>query len=149
MATISTASSISTPSATAVPPFTVPCRASPFRTASPPPGDAPAGSGGGIRDQGNASLTLTNMVITGNTRPPTAAASRWRTPRQHPWTLTLNNSTISNNHAGDAGGGVETDGSGTDLINDRYGDHRQHLFNQGGGIWLDAITVRRQFQGSR
>ncbi len=30
------------------------------------PGDGAGGSGGGVRDQGNASLTLNNMVVTGN-----------------------------------------------------------------------------------
>ena len=30
------------------------------------PGDGPDGSGGGIRDQGNVNLTLTDMVVTNN-----------------------------------------------------------------------------------
>ena len=38
------------------------------------PGDGAAGSGGGIRDQGNVNLTLTDMVVTTTARRPTAAA---------------------------------------------------------------------------
>ena len=43
------------------------------------PGDGAAGSGGGIRDQGNTNLTLNNMVVTSNSAALTVVASRWRT----------------------------------------------------------------------
>ena len=48
-----------------------------------------------------------------------------------PWTLTVNNSVISNNHAGDAGGGIETDGSRQGLHQRRHRHHRQHLRQPG------------------
>src|SRR5262249_38893117 len=53
-----------------------------------------------------------------------------------------------NNRAGDAGGGIETDGSGTTLINPGTVITGNTCVNQGGGIWLDAILVNDTFQGS-
>ena len=60
-----------------------------------------------------------------------------------PWTLTINSSTISNNHAGDAGGGIETDGSGHVNINAGTVITGNTGVNQGAGIWLDAINGAR------
>src|SRR5713226_3971213 len=78
----------------------------------------PDGSGGGIRDQGNASLTLANMILTGNTALQDGGGIVMENaPGSTPWTLTVNNSTISNNHAGDAGGGIDVDGGGKVFIN--------------------------------
>jgi hypothetical protein len=56
-----------------------------------------------------------------------------------PWTLTLNNSTVSNNSAGDAGGGIDEDGAGRVNINDSTITGNTTV-NQGAGIWLDAAT---------
>jgi hypothetical protein len=93
-------------------------------------------SGGGIRDQGNADLTLTNMVITHNSASTDGGGvSMENAPASTPWTLTVNSSTISNNHAGDAGGGLETDGTGSVFIN----TGSVLTGNTGAGIWLDAI----------
>ena len=113
------------------------------------PGDAAAGSGGGIRDQGNVNLTLTNMTITKNVATADGGGISMENPTVSTfWNLTINNSRITNNRAGDAGGGVETDGSGTTLINTGTAITGNTCVNQGGGIWLDAITVMDTFQGS-
>ena len=57
-----------------------------------------------------------------------------------PWTLTVNASVISDNHAGDAGGGVEEDGSGKVFINSGTVITGNTCVNQGAGIWLDAVS---------
>jgi hypothetical protein len=98
----------------------------------------PAGSGGGIRDQGNASLTLNNVVVTSNTAFQDGGGIAMENALDTPWTLTLNNSTVSYNHAGDAGGGIDTDGTGTVTINNSSLVGNTAL-NQGGAVWLDAI----------
>ncbi|HZZ80521.1 MAG TPA: choice-of-anchor Q domain-containing protein [Gemmataceae bacterium] len=102
-------------------------------------GDDAAGSGGGIRDIGNASLTLTNMVVTNNTATADGGGISMENTVSVPWTLTVNNSTISNNHAGDAGGGIDTDGAGKIFLNPGTVITGNSSVNQGGGIWLDAI----------
>jgi hypothetical protein len=56
-----------------------------------------------------------------------------------PWTLTVNNSVISNNHAGDAGGGIDADGMGKVFINAGTVITGNTSINQGAGIWLDAV----------
>src|SRR5262249_50728034 len=85
--------------------------------------------------------TLTNMVITGNSSSGDGGGiSMENAPRSTLWTLTVNNSTISNNHAGDAGGGIDTDGTGIVNINPGTIITRNTTVNQGGGIWLDAIS---------
>jgi hypothetical protein len=113
------------------------------------PGDAATGSGGGIRDQGNANLTLINMVITNNIATADGGGvSMENAPASTPWTLTIDNSTITNNHAGDAGGGVETDGSGRVFINPGTVITGNTCVNQGGGIWLDAIMNGNTFESA-
>ena len=105
------------------------------------PGDGAAGSGGGIRDQGNQSLTLNNMVVTGNSASADGGGiSMENAVGSTPWTLTINSSTISSNHAGDAGGGVEEDGTGVVNINAGTLITGNSAVNQGGGVWLDAIN---------
>jgi hypothetical protein len=104
-------------------------------------GDAAAGSGGGIRDQGNTSLTLTDMTIIANSATADGGGvAMENAPGSTPWKLTVNNSTISGNHAGDAGGGIETDGAGTVNINNGTVITGNSSVNQGAGIWLDAIA---------
>jgi hypothetical protein len=100
--------------------------------------NGPAGSGGGIRDQGNASLVLNNVVVTGNTAFQDGGGIAMENTLDTPWSLTLTNCTVSSNHAGDAGGGIETDGTGTVTINGSTIVGNTAL-NQGGGIWLDAL----------
>jgi hypothetical protein len=112
------------------------------------PGDGALASGGGIRDQGNVSLTLTDMTVTNNIATADGGGIDMENAASTPWTLTINNSTISNNHAGDAGGGVESDGSGRIFINPGTVITGNTSRNQGAGIWLDAIQVGATFQSS-
>jgi CSLREA domain-containing protein len=105
------------------------------------PGDGAAGSGGGVRDIGNASLTLTNMVVTNNTASADGGGVSMENVVSEPWKLAVNNSVISNNHAGDAGGGLETDGTGKVFINAGTVITGNTCVNQGAGIWLDAINA--------
>lgn len=104
------------------------------------PGDGAAGSGGGIRDQGNTSLTLNNDVVTANSATADGGGISMENVISAPWTLTVNDSIISNNHAGDAGGGIETDGTGKVFINPGTVITGNTCVNQGAGIWLDAIS---------
>jgi hypothetical protein len=60
-------------------------------------------------------------------------------PASTPWTLTINNSIIQGNHAGDAGGGLETDGKGKVFINNSQLLNNTCV-NQGAAVWLDAIA---------
>jgi hypothetical protein len=112
-------------------------------TANP---DGPNASGGGIRDVGNASLMLNNVAVTGNTATADGGGVAFENVVSVPWTFTVNNSTISNNHAGDAGGGIDTDGSGRVFINTGSVITGNTCVNQGAGIWLDAIQVGVVFQ---
>ena len=100
--------------------------------------DGPGSSGGGIRDQGNTSLTLNNVTVTANTASADGGGISMENLVSTPWTLTVNNSVISHNHAGDAGGGIETDGSGKVFVNSGTVINGNTTNNQGGGIWLDA-----------
>jgi hypothetical protein len=101
--------------------------------------DGPDGTGGGIRDQGNQSLTLTNMVISHNTATADGGGVAMENTVSSTWTLTINASTISGNNAGDSGGGVETDGSGTVVMNTDTVISGNTAANQGAGVYLDAI----------
>jgi predicted outer membrane repeat protein len=108
--------------------------------------DGPNASGGGIRDTGNASLTLNNVVVTNNNATADGGGIVFENTVSVPWTLTTNNTVISNNHAGDAGGGIDTDGSGKVFINAGTVIAGNTSVNQGAGIWLDAIQVGTVFQ---
>jgi predicted outer membrane repeat protein len=110
------------------------------------PGDGAAGSGGGIRDQGNVSLTLTNMTVINNTATADGGGIAMENGASTPWTLTVNNSTIASNHAGDAGGGIDEDGSGRVFINSGTVITGNTSVNQGAGIWLDAIQNGDAFE---
>jgi predicted outer membrane repeat protein len=112
------------------------------------PGDLAAGSGGGIRNLGNANLTLTNMVVASNAASAdgggvvmeNSSAGTDFLGGSATWTLTINNSTLRNNHAGDAGGGVDEDGSGTVNINAGSVISGNTDVNQGAGVYLDGIA---------
>jgi hypothetical protein len=108
--------------------------------------DGPNASGGGIRDNGNASLTLNNVVVTANTASADGGGVVFENTVSVPWTFTANGSTIIHNHAGDAGGGVDADGSGKIFINAGTLIADNTCVNQGAGIWLDAIQVGNIFQ---
>jgi hypothetical protein len=112
------------------------------------PGDLALGSGGGIRAQTVASVTLTDMVVTGNEATADGGGIAMENVVNSTWTLTIDNSTISNNHAGDAGGGIDSDGSGSIVINSGSVITGNTSLNQGGGIYLDAIQVGTVFQGA-
>jgi predicted outer membrane repeat protein len=129
-------------------PFTVVMQGFTIQNGVAQPGDAAGGSGGGIRDQGNVNLTLTNMTVTNNSATADGGGISMENAATTSWTLTINNSKITNNRAGDAGGGIETDGSGTDLINPGTVISGNTCVNQGAGIWLDAIQVGDTFQGA-
>ena len=102
------------------------------------PGDLAPGSGGGIRDQGNVNLTLTDMVVDHNSATADGGGVvMLNTIDNGSRTLTLNNTVISNNHAGDAGGGIDTDGAGTVVINNSLIDGNTDI-NQGAGIYVDV-----------
>jgi hypothetical protein len=111
--------------------------------------DGPTSTGGGIRDQGNQSLTLTNMVVTKNV----ASADGGGVVMENlvnvgTWTLTVNNSTISDNHSGDAGGGIDTDGTGMVVINPGTVITGNTDLNQGAGVYIDTIAVGATFPGA-
>jgi hypothetical protein len=111
------------------------------------PGDLAAGTGGGIRDQGNANLTLTNMTIANNSASAdgggvamedSSTGTDFLGGGTNP-TLTILRSVIRNNHAGDAGGGIDTDGSGNLSIADSIIMSNTDV-NQGAGVYLDGIA---------
>ena len=76
------------------------------------------------------------MTVTGNTASADGGGVSMENTVSAPWTLTVNNSVISDNHAGDAGGGIETDGSGKVFVNSGTVITGNTTNNQGGGIWL-------------
>jgi hypothetical protein len=112
------------------------------------PGDSLTSSGGGIRDEGNVSLTLTNMVVTNNLATADGGGVVMANTVNSSWTLTINNSLISNNHAGDAGGGIDTDGTGNVIINPGTVITGNTDLNQGAGVYIDAIQVGADFLGA-
>jgi hypothetical protein len=99
----------------------------------------PGSSGGGIRDQGNASLGLVNMVISGNVAGDDGGGVAMVNPSiSTNWQLNLDNTIVTGNHAGSGGGGIETDGSGT--VNVTLGQITNNTCSSnGGGISLDII----------
>jgi Domain of unknown function (DUF4214) len=109
--------------------------------------DGPNATGGGIRDQGNADLALFNMVITHNNATADGGGVVMENTVNSSWTLTIVKSTISDNHAGDAGGGIDTDGLGTVLIESTVITGNTDI-NQGAGVYIDAIQVGTVFIGA-
>jgi hypothetical protein len=109
--------------------------------------DGPAASGGGIRAQGSVNLTLQNMVVTGNTSTADGGGIVMLNANPANYKLTIKDSTISNNHSGDAGGGVDTDGPGKVVISGTTVSGNTDS-NQGAGIYIDAIQVNGVFEGA-
>ncbi len=107
--------------------------------------DGPAASGGGIRAQGNASVTLLNDILTDNSATADGGGIVSENLVSAPWTFTVTNTVISNNRAGDAGGGIDVDGSGKVFVNNSTITGNSAI-NQGAGIWLDAVQVGTIFQ---
>jgi hypothetical protein len=103
-------------------------------------GSGLAGAGGGIRDNNNANLTLTNMLLTHNVATTDGGGVAMANVLDTPWALVLNNTTVSNNHAGDQGGGVEEDGTGVVRINAGSVITGNTSTNEGAGVYLDAIA---------
>jgi hypothetical protein len=109
-----------------------------------------ASTGGGIRDFGNANLTLTSMVVTGNTASDDGGGVAMENSSNsitdftgggtNP-TLTINKCVIRDNHAGNAGGGIEADGSGNDFINAGSVIEGNTALLHGGGVCLDFIDA--------
>ncbi len=108
--------------------------------------DGATATGGGIRDNGNASLTISDVTITNNSATADGGGIGFEDTVSTPWTFTANDSIISLNHAGDAGGGIDVDGSGKVFINAGTVVTGNTCLNQGAGIWLDAIRVGNTFQ---
>jgi hypothetical protein len=127
-------------------PFTVTMRDFTITNGLAQPGDGAPGSGGGIRAQGNVSLTLLHMTVAGNEATADGGGIAVENVVSEPWTLTVGDSTVANNHAGDAGGGLDTDGSGTVAIEAGTLIAGNTAVNQGGGIWLDPIQLGTVFQ---
>jgi hypothetical protein len=99
-------------------------------------------TGGGIRDSFNASLTLQNMVIEGNVSQAAGGGISMENPTgfSTPWTLKVLNSTITDNRSGDAGGGINTIGSGRVVVTQSIISNNV-CENQGAGIWLDTVDT--------
>jgi predicted outer membrane repeat protein len=99
--------------------------------------------GGGIAARGNTSLTLTNMVVTLNEEGHNGSGGgifMGSPTGSFGWTLTLNNSTISNNFA-QLGGGIATEGSGNVVINAGSTITGNSSLFFGGGIALNRVQA--------
>ena len=101
--------------------------------------DGLTASGGGILVNGHASLTLNNVVVTNNTATANGGGVDFGNVVDAPWVFTTTNTTFSNNHAGDAGGGLNADGSGTINIGAGSVFRDNTCVNQGAGIWLNGL----------
>jgi hypothetical protein len=116
-----------------------------FNAADP---DGPTSTGGGIRDQGNASLTLNTMVFTNNvSNADGGGVVMENSVNIGTWTLTINNCQFIDNHAGDTGGGFDTDGTGTVIVNNSLITGNTDV-NQGAGVYVDTIAVGATFPGA-
>jgi hypothetical protein len=129
------------PAASTSPAFTVTMHGFTITNGLAQPGDSAPGSGGGIRAKSVASVTLTDMIVTGNEATADGGGIAMENVVDSTWTLTINNSTISKNHAGDSGGGIESDGPGNMVINPGTEITGNTALNQGGGIFLDFVLV--------
>lgn len=102
------------------------------------PGDGVAGEGGGIRDNGDVSLILDDMVITDNSASSDGGGIAMANIFSTPWLLSITNSTISDNHAGDEGGGVDEDGTGKTIISGGLFTGNTST-NEGAGIYENGL----------
>jgi hypothetical protein len=126
--------------ATAAAGFTVVLKGLTLQHGFASPGDTGAGTGGAIRDEGNANLTLINVTVRNNRATADGGGIVMENTANSSWTLTIRNSNILHNHSGDAGGGIDTDGAGTVLISNSVIDGNTDI-NQGAGIYIDSIAV--------
>ena len=127
------------PTAQTTTPFLVTIQGVTITNGDASPGDGAAGSGGGIRDQGSASLTLINDTVTNCFATADGGGVSMENTVNNPWHLTIQNSTFTNDHGGDAGGAIEEDGQGVVVITNSNISNNTTV-NQGAGIWLDAIN---------
>ncbi len=127
------------PTAQTTTPFLVTIQGVTITDGDASPGDGAAGSGGGIRDQGSASLTLINDTVTNCFATADGGGVSMENTVNNPWHLTIQNSTFTNDHGGDAGGAIEEDGQGVVVITNSNISNNTTV-NQGAGIWLDAIN---------
>src|SRR5262249_47680773 len=93
-------------------------------------------------DVGNASLTLNNVVLTNNVATADGGGVVFENTVNVPWTFTANNSVISYNHAGDAGGGIDEDGMGKVFINAGTVITGNTSVNQGAGNGAGGVRPR-------
>jgi hypothetical protein len=101
--------------------------------------DGPDASGGGIRALGATSVTLNNVNLLNNSATADGGGIVMENAQiSTKWTLTINGGTIAGNHAGDAGGGVDSDGGGKVNITGTVISNNTST-NQGAAIWLDAV----------
>ncbi len=126
-----------------------------IQNASIQAGSSAAGSGGGIRDTGPISLTLTNVTVTNNQVSGDGGGIAMTNPVNTTWNLTLTGSTLSNNKAGGGGGGIVTQG---DNPNFGFAAHNSITLKastisgntaakQGGGVWLASILGTSSHSG--
>ncbi|QJX00853.1 WD40 repeat domain-containing protein [Frigoriglobus tundricola] len=101
--------------------------------------DGITSSGGGVLVNGHASLTLNNVVVANNTANANGGGVDFGNTVDAPWVFSTTNTTFSNNHAGDAGGGLNADGSGTITIGAGSVFSNNTCVNQGAGIWLNGL----------
>jgi hypothetical protein len=115
------------------------------------PGGTVAGSGGGIRVQGNVELDLIGVNLTDNYATANGGGIALVSPSGGTGrTLTLNGTQVTNNRAGDSGGGIEYDGAGTVNIVNTSKILNNVATRQGGGVWLGAVgggSANLTFQG--
>jgi hypothetical protein len=111
-------------------------------------GSQAGGDGGGIRVQGNASLTLTNMILSNNAAAANGGGIAMESAPGSSWTLTLANTSLTSNQAGAAGGGLETAGPGTIAIRAGTAISGNKSVSGGGGIWLNAIAAGSLLQSA-
>jgi predicted outer membrane repeat protein len=110
-------------------------------------GGSATGDGGAIRAQGNASLTLNEMVITANNATGNGGGIALVIGIERAGSLTVNNSQISNNKAGGNGGGIEAYETPAVVINPGSVLTGNTAANQGGAISVDSLSVAPGYMG--
>jgi len=128
------------PAASSSPAFSVSMQGFTITNGLAEPGSGAPGSGGGIRAQGVASLTLSGMIVTGNQATADGGGIAMENVAPSTWVLTIGNTTISANHAGASGGGIESDGPGSIVLNGGAVVSGNSAAADGGGVFLDPIS---------